>query len=617
MTIWGKLMELYKDKGRFVALAMIVAITVAIYSRSMGNGFIVNWDDGLYITSNPDIQAVTLENIKRIFSSYYVGNYAPVHLLSYMVDHALWGKNFIGYISTNILLHALNGCLFYLLVARITGKDRVALIAASLFLLHPVQVESVAWVTERKTLLAMCFFLASFHQYLKFRELGSSKGKTAYALSVAFALLALLSKSVAVILPATLLLYEVSFMLGGKPKLGDLVVRLSPYAVLSIITVVIAMKSQQPQYAGGAVSFVNGSPLHHFLTMLPVFFHYFILVFWPFRLSAAYELPVRSGVDFEVIVGMVAVSVCMLIGRYLYRNRRASFFWYSVFFVALLPVSHIIPMATLMQDRYLYFPMIGMTVFVASGFNVLMDNLPDHKQIAGVLFCLLLAALSLLTYERTKVWKNAVTLWSDAAEKNPDGASSWILLAGAFLAVNENGKAESAYHRALANDPQNRVALNELGVMYGERGDLPRSRKYLERLLEIDRDSFDPNFNLGYNYLLSGETGKAEPLLKKALQLNRISGKALIALVQLSVKTGQLQEARHYYDQAAAAGIYDPSMEYDMAGIYARNRISENAIRHLGNAIRIGFSDRQAIVANKDFEFLKSSPAFQSIFKQP
>jgi hypothetical protein len=140
------------------------------------------------------VQGVSLNHLRAAFTQYFVGNYAPLQILSYMLDHALWGLHPAGFLLTNLLCHLVAGILFYLLVRRIDGRGSVALLAALFFLIHPVQVESVAWISQRKNLLAMVFSLAAWHGYLGFRESGAGAGRWwRYAGSLLAFLLACLS----------------------------------------------------------------------------------------------------------------------------------------------------------------------------------------------------------------------------------------------------------------------------------------------------------------------------------------------------------------------------------------------------------------------------------------
>ncbi|HEX9023178.1 MAG TPA: hypothetical protein VF799_04980, partial [Geobacteraceae bacterium] len=154
----------------YLHLLLLAVASFALYWQALGHDFLINWDDRQYVLDNPVIRGVTLQHLKAAFTSFYIGNYAPLHLISYMIDYDLWGMRPAGFIFTNILFHTLNGILFYMLLRRIAGERVWTLPAALFFLLHPLQVESVVWVAQRKNLLAMFFFLAAVHLYISYKE---------------------------------------------------------------------------------------------------------------------------------------------------------------------------------------------------------------------------------------------------------------------------------------------------------------------------------------------------------------------------------------------------------------------------------------------------------------
>ena len=143
-------------------IIFIVTLTFLVYWNCLSHEFLFNWDDPEYVVNNPAIRGLTFINIEKAFTSFYVGNYSPIQIISYMIDYSIWGLNPKGFILTNIILHACNGVLVYLILFRYFNNPLPALISALLFVSHPVQVESVAWVAQRKNVVAMFFFLLPF-----------------------------------------------------------------------------------------------------------------------------------------------------------------------------------------------------------------------------------------------------------------------------------------------------------------------------------------------------------------------------------------------------------------------------------------------------------------------
>src|SRR6266568_946218 len=243
---------------------LMLAATFLVYGRSLGNGFMTGWDDGLYVVNNTVAHGITPEHLGLAFSRIFVGNYAPVQIISYMVDYQLWGLRPVGFLLTNLLLQFCNGLLLYALLARITGGRAAAVAGALIFLIHPVQVESVVWISQRKNLLAMFFFLASFLLYLRSRS--TARPARCYAASLAAFCLALLAKSVAVIFPVMLLLYEICYEPKGERK--GVLYRILPFFAVAGGVAFLAIWSQSPEQGGGRVPWWGGSPFATLCNML-------------------------------------------------------------------------------------------------------------------------------------------------------------------------------------------------------------------------------------------------------------------------------------------------------------------------------------------------------------
>lgn len=378
-----------------VLLLLIAAFT--LYGKALGHDFLVNWDDPAYVSANPNIMGFTSEHLRNAVTNVYVGNYAPLPIISYMLDYTLWGFNATGFKLSNITLHALNTLLYYALLVRITGRRLLAMAAAALFLCHPVQVESVVWISQRKNLLAMFFFLISFQAYLFWKE---RRHFGCYSLSLAAFSLALLSKSVTVILPLILICYDLCFR--EREVLWRLVRDKLPYLALAALCAVAAFYTQG--YDGGKTGYLGGTPLLTMLNMLPVFSRYLILLLVPAQLSIIYNSPIITTLDTETALSVLLIVILIASWVYLYRRNRGLFFWSSLIVIGILPVSNIIPIETLMNDRYLYFPMIGFAALVAyiPNFNSGISSM-RHALPLRIAFIAALLSLSAATWKRIDV----------------------------------------------------------------------------------------------------------------------------------------------------------------------------------------------------------------------
>ncbi|HEY6008898.1 MAG TPA: glycosyltransferase family 39 protein [Geobacteraceae bacterium] len=422
-------------------LALLV-LPFLVYSGIFGHAFIYNWDDYPYVLENEAIRGFTLAHLRAAFTGYFVGNYAPLHIVSYMLDYTLWGLNPAGYLFGNVLLHGINGALFYLLCRGLIGSRAAAFVAAVIFICHPVQVESVAWIAQRKNLLAMCFFLLAFSRYIAWRESGRYG---AYLLSLVCLALALLSKSVAVIFPFVIILYDLCFDAGeGRPvRLRDKL----PYLAVTLVVAFLALESQQEQLGGGRRGYPGGTPLTALYSMLPVLAGYLRDCLFPRGLLPFYMVPIRHTPDLAVLGAGCLAFLLVLLGWALFRRDRRLFFFCALFFVGLVPVSQIVPLIPLKNDRYLYFPLLGFAGFGAALLARAWQAVSRGRLAVVVIAALLLGPLPFLAHRQAAVWQDDITLWGYTVRNDPDNQVGWLMLMKGYTHRGDGRAASGAYHR--------------------------------------------------------------------------------------------------------------------------------------------------------------------------
>ena len=594
---------------RTVVLLLLAAV-FAVYGRILGHEFIFNWDDYWYVTGNEDVRGISWRNIRAAFSSYYMGNYAPVQIVSYMVDYLLWGLKAGGFLFTNIVIHFLNGLLVLRLLLRLHGERLAATVGAALFLLHPVQVESVAWVSQRKNLLAMCFFLLAWEWYCRYREAGAGRGRLFYGASLAAFVTALFAKSVAVILPVVLVLFDRSFPdAERRPQLRDTV----PFFLVATLAAVTALHSQRPEFDGGRVAYHGGSALTTMLTMLPVMCRYLGLLVWPAGLSAMYDPPLHRSPDAVVIVAALLLAGIFIAGAVLARRDRRLSFWVSFYFVALLPVAQFVPLITLMNDRYLYFPMLGVSALAGAGAVRLRERFGARRRVlcrALVLLPLLLLAAA--SWHRAGVWRDAITLWRDASVKSPTMPIVWGNLGEAYHAAGPEryAEAQQAYERALELDPKRELTLLNLGVLYCERGEFDRGYELLTRLVSGNPDHVMGWAALGNVYLHRGDYVGAEEAYQRALALQPDAMQVVTFLGNLALAKGEPDRAREYYERVEAEGGDDPEIAFQLARTEALAGRHEAALAWLEKALGRGFRDYDKVTGSRELAEPRKDPRF-------
>jgi protein O-mannosyl-transferase len=494
---------------------------VAVYGNSLSHDFVTDWDDQLYVTGNSTVWGFSWEHLQQAFTNFYVGNYAPLQMVSYMLDYSLWGLKPGGFIAGNLFFHFLNGLLYYLLVWKLTARRWWTFAATFIFLIHPVQVESAVWISQRKNVLAMFFFLLALLLYIGYRERSRLNSAMWYAGSVAAFLCALLTKAVVVILPLILLVYDISFH--RREERGRWLLNKTPYFLVAGITGLIALQSQRPEIGGGLrLEYHGGSPLATFFTMQPVMVRYMGMLAWPAHLSAFYDPHVKTGVDNTVILACLLLLILIVGAFYLYQHYLRLFFWSALFAIGLLPVIQIVPLVTLMNDRYLYFPMLGAAALVTGAAAEWVAQLSSSpRKIVILIFSILLICLPILSFNRAKVWQNSFTLWTDAYEKNPRNGLICLGLGTTYLRVGNLERARHLFEQAYELGMRHQTLLLNLGMVNVSLGDLAWANPYILELV-----SQYPNYVRGWMLLgeyrkKSGDPTGAEAAYQRAVQLQR------------------------------------------------------------------------------------------------
>jgi hypothetical protein len=511
-------------KSHRIPCLALLAITVITYCGIFQHDFVRTWDDDVYVTANEAIRGFSIDHLRLALTRFYAGNYAPVQIISYMLDYTLWGLNATGFLLANLLYHAANGILFYALVIRLHGNRSLAFLAALIFLCHPVQVESVAWVSQRKNLLSMLFFLGSFHCYLSYRLRPSAGSYTASLLGF---VLALLAKAVAIVLAPALLLYDFCFT--APTSWSRTILNKVPFAAAAALVSALTYVSQAP----GLAPYFGGSPLATCYTMLPVFVRYLRMTVWPSDLCASYTLPIRGGIDLAVLGSALFLAALAGAGFWLYRRRRDLFFWFVFFFLGLLPVSQIIPIMTLMNDRYLYFPMLGAALLLAQGLLCAVEWAKGRAgRIALGCVAAVLGVMCLVSFRQTRVWSNSLSLWTDVTGKYPGDADAWNALGDAQLEAGGPGSALSSFRSAIeactaqGNCHYYEPTFEKIGDLYLASGQLAEGTAYFTDRVQVSPTPAQFN-QLAKLSFQAGDAVLATRYLEQALALDPANPQSL------------------------------------------------------------------------------------------
>lgn len=598
---------------------LLVCAVAAVYGRLTGYSFQIVWDDNVYILNNTAAHGFTWEHVKTVFdvSAVRIGQYNPLSMLSFMLDFTIWrGLNPEGYHLTSIVIHTLNGLLVYRLLMRLHGERLLALVASAIFLFHPVQVESVAWISERKGLLSLFFLLISWEGYCRYRDAEKGAGRLAYAISLAAYLLSLLAKTAGVVLPLVLLMFDWCF---AKKERRISLLDKAPYFVAAGIFSAIEMYSERPEHGGALVGYHGGGPLATFYTMLTVFLRYLRLLVWPSGLNVEHLPPVYRTPEPAVIGAALLLAVLAFAGYRLFKVNRKLGFWVMFFWVGLLPVSQIVPLILMMYEHYLYMPIIGVGALVGYGASRMRDSLGSRSAVPlYACLALWLLALSVTSYQRTAVWKDSVALFTDATSKSPNGFRVWQTLGEVQRHFGNNEASMAALERSLQLKPDSTDVLWALAELHTERGELDKGHGYLRRLFEINPNYVMGWATLGNNYLVRGDYAKAGEMYHKALKLQPDALQVLALLGKLAIKEKKFDEARAYFNRIEADKRAWKLAEnaYQMVRAESLAGRTDEALAWLEKALYRGYPDYYTLNTNMELSTIWNSPRFAYLMLQ-
>jgi len=499
------------DKWFWLALAVVMLTTFVVYFKAISFGLLQVWDDQVYITENSHIHNFNWENIKLIFSSFYVNNYQPVSMLFYALEYKIGAGHAALFHFDNILLHLANTVLVFILIRKISSDNKlVALITAAFFAIHPMHVESVAWVAERKDVLYTFFFLISIIYYCgylkteKFRPI---------ILCFVFFMLSCLSKSAGVILPLVMLLIDYYF---HRKLRWKMIIEKLPFLIISVILGIVAMQSQKQAVQNMApdMSFIE-----HISVVSYSFIMYLVKAVVPFKLSAIYPYPAGLGGTLPVIYYIsvfLAGLILFLIG---YSNKLGKdiIFGFTFFIITIVLVLQIVPVgAASMADRYTYVPYIGLFFIAGKLMDYLFNNkdarLRNYKNYLVFLLVAGFVSYSAISYARVGKWENDEILFTDAKYKFPYCDVPYFIIGDYCLtqykANSENrnksveflNRAISEYENALKhafNDADKVKAYYNLGTAKGYLGDFSGAKTEYDKVLAIDKNYVNAYINRG------------------------------------------------------------------------------------------------------------------------
>ncbi|MEZ5318000.1 MAG: tetratricopeptide repeat protein [Vicinamibacterales bacterium] len=536
-------------------MAAVAALAAFVYAGVAGFDF-VNWDDPTYVLGNPRVlSGLSWTNLQWALTTSHPPYWHPVTWLSHMLDVTFWGPAPGAAHVVNLAIHATNAVLVFVLLRRTTGAIGASAFVAAVFAVHPLHVESVAWVAERKDVLSTFFALLTMLAYVRFAFRRTS---TAYVAMLASFGLALMAKPMTVTLPVLLLLLDVWPLRrlpwpsrgepGSRPLWIAAVVEKLPLAAMALATAVLTVAGQSR--VGAMMSLEQLSWPARLANALVGYAWYLKLVFWPAGLAAFH--PPRT---WPAVTVALSAALCVVVTALAIRMRRTRphlLVGWLFFLAGLAPVIGLLQAGDqAVAERFVYLPLLGPTMALAWEAR---SRVRDTSMRAAVAV-LVVAAAALAARAQVPAWSDSVTLWTRTIAATGGSSRAFENLAQALRERGDYDPAIANYVRALDAAPGARPRyragiLNAMGITERARGSLDGSYGYFARAVDADGTLTEARLNLGNALAARGDLASAEIQLTEALNQQGDLTEALVGLGSLLLQQGRNGEAETRYRRA-------------------------------------------------------------------
>lgn len=527
---------------------VLFLVTTAVYWPATHNGF-VNYDDDLYVTANARVQAgLDWDNVRWAFTTTELSNWHPLTWLAHTADVQMFGLDARGHHATSVLLHALNAALLFWLLFQATGAAAPSFAAAALFALHPLNVQSVAWVSERKNVLSTLFWLLTLWAYGAWTRRPRA---VLYAAALVSLALSLLTKPMAVTVPFVLLLLDYWPLDRVSRGARRLVLEKLPFLGMALALSVIAFVVQRE--AGSMVAAETIPWTARVANAVWSYAAYLGQAVWPAGLAVFYPHPEGSLPAARVAaaaLGLLAATGALFHWRDRLRPQLVGWLWYLG---TLVPVIGLVQVGTqAMADRYAYVPLVGVFVAVAWSVAGLVERGHFPKEVAIGVAAVALVALSVVTVQQTAVWRDSISLFEHTIAVEPDSWVAHYNLGNAYEDLGRHEDAVARFRETIRLRPEFARAHNNLANALDEMGRTAEALPSYERAVQLKPDLVEAYNNLGIAYAAAGRHEAGETALRTAVRLRPGFTEAHLNLAIGLRERGRLEEAKAEADVAVS-----------------------------------------------------------------
>lgn len=568
---------------------LLIAVTILAYQPVWHAGFV--WDDDYYVTQNPALR--DLEGLRRIwFQVGAVPQYYPLVYTVFWAEYHLWGFQPLGYHVVNVLLHALAA----ILLARMLVRLRIpgAWLAAFIFALHPVCVESVAWVTELKNVLSIVFYLAAALTYWRFAELQDAGGANQrrwgwYAVALALFAAALLSKTVTCSLPAALLL--VRWWEKGRLRSADILPAVPFFALGAGLGLQTAWIEQHVIGAHGAEW--SSTFAQRCLVAGRALWFYAGKLVWPTNLTFIYpRWTINTAVWWQWLFPLAALGLPValwLARRRIGRGPLVAVLYFAGSLGPALGFFNVYLMRySFVADHFQYLACIGLITLAAAGISAQFSSLKTRRSFLEPVFCgTLLVAMGVLTWRQAGMFANVEALWRTTIARNPDCPMAYDNLGDIFFRRGQVDQAVAQFQKALAIQPDDEYAHNDLGTVFLQKGQVDEALIHFRKAVEVQPDHAQMLYNLGTALLQKGQRNEAITQFQRALE--RRPGDATIhnSLGIAFFQEEQWDAAAAHFQEALRIQPDNARAHTNLGTALLRNGRIDEAVAHYQKALEI------------------------------
>ncbi len=584
-----------RDVPSWLVVACLASVTACVFGRAFGLNF-VTWDDTTNFVSNQNYRGLGFSQLSWMWTTFHLGHYTPLSWMTLGLDYELWGMNPSGYHATSVILHAVNSALLYQLFLQLLIRARMgaaqvdeprnelrglAAGGALLFAIHPLRVESVAWVTERRDVVSLLLLVVSILLYLRSTADPAARSRYYWCSVIAFAA-ALLSKATVMTLPAVLLvlnIYPLRRLHGVRDaKSRRVLIEIIPFGVLAsgfaLLSIVALHPPAQLSVAQKLGVSAYGLAFYVRKTLLPT------------GLSPLYELPgdIRL-TEPRVLEGIGVVLVISALAVVFRRRWPALAAAWAIFFVVTLPMLGVVQNGPqIAADRYTYHSGASLALLVSSSWLAVA---PRWRRVVVGIGAVLLCVLGVLTWQQTAIWHDGGTLWERAVEIDDRSPIALNSLAGILYERNDVDQALALSRRAAALAPTYEPAFNNVGIGLARSGDNAGARAAYEHALTLKPDYDEAESNLGVIAARQGDTASAILHYHRAIADNPMNADAHVNLGNVLARQHRLDEAIGHFESALTIRPDHADAQFDWGVALANAAQLRQAAVHFRAALAI------------------------------